>query len=78
MSRRIVRVRRLDFQTMTSEPITAAITRVQSLTTDVDSLRRSIDAQDLPLNDRQYLSRCFDLLEMELAALRDYLGGLSS
>ncbi|HEX7829478.1 MAG TPA: hypothetical protein VF787_07465 [Thermoanaerobaculia bacterium] len=63
---------------MTSEPITAAITRVQSLTSDVDSLRRSIDAQDLPLNDRQYLSRCFDLLEMELTALRDYLGGLSS
>lgn len=63
---------------MTSEPISAAITRVQSLTSDVDSLRRSIDAQDLPLNDRQYLSRCFDLLEMELTALRDYLGGLSS
>ena len=61
---------------MESGNIAAAIVRVQSIHADVENLRRVIDAEELTVSDRQYLSRCFDLLEMELGAVRQYLGGL--
>jgi hypothetical protein len=38
--------------------------------------RRALDDERLAVSDRQYLSRCCDLLEMELSALREYLDGL--
>lgn len=57
-------------------PFLASVAAVRSLERDVDALRRTIDAQKLSVSDRQYVSRCFDLLEMELDALRQFLGGL--
>jgi RNA polymerase-interacting CarD/CdnL/TRCF family regulator len=62
---------------MQSETIGAAIARLQSVASDVSDLRRTLDAEGLSVSDRQYLSRCFDLLEMELSALRQYLDGLA-
>jgi hypothetical protein len=44
----------------------------------VAGLRRVIDGEPLSVSDRQYLSRCFDLLGMELEAVRQYLGGLTA
>ncbi len=61
---------------MNAETQPSAIGRLQSITTEVDSLRRSIDEQELSASDRQYLSRCFELLQMELEALQEYLAGL--
>ncbi|MGN6183665.1 MAG: hypothetical protein ACTHQM_08440 [Thermoanaerobaculia bacterium] len=63
---------------MTSDHVSSAIARLQSITTDVDALRRSLDEHDLALTDRQYLSRCFELLSMELGAVSDYLRGMSA
>ena len=62
---------------MESETIGASIARLQSIAVDVSGLRRALDAEALSVSDRQYLSRCFDLLQMELDALRQYLDGLS-
>lgn len=61
---------------MDAETMDAAVARVQSIAKDVSELRRALDAQALPVSDRQYLSRCFDLLAMELGALRQYLEGM--
>ena len=63
---------------MDVETIGAVISRVQGIETDVASLRRTVDAEHLPASDHQYVSRCFDLLTMELDALRQYLRGLAS
>lgn len=62
---------------MESENIAAALLRVHSIHADVEVLRRSVNAEKLSVSDRQYLERCFDLLEMELVALQQYLGGLN-
>ena len=61
---------------MEPETFGEAIARVQSIATEVDDVRRTVDSKQLAVSDRQYLSRCFDLLEMELDALRQYLEGL--
>ncbi|HEX6639819.1 MAG TPA: hypothetical protein VF215_01835 [Thermoanaerobaculia bacterium] len=53
------------------------LVRVQVIASDVVALRRTIDGAELSVSDHQYLSRCFDLLTMELDALRQYLEGLS-
>jgi len=63
---------------MNSETTGAMISRVQAIETDVGGLRRTIDAEALAVSDRQYLSRCLDLLNMELEALRQYLSGLQT
>ena len=52
--------------------------RVQAIESDIVALRRTIDGEELSVSDHQYLSRCFDLLAMELDALRQYLHGLAS
>ena len=39
-------------------------------------LREAIAAEPLALNQQQYLARCFDLLHMELAAVRTYIADL--
>lgn len=62
---------------MEAETIGAATARLQSIASDVSGLRRALDAEELSVSDRQYLSRCFDLLDMELDALRQYLDGMS-
>lgn len=56
----------------------AVMSRVQAIASDIDALRRIVDAEPLSVSDRQYLSRCFELLQMELKALREYVGVLSS
>lgn len=61
---------------MQSETISTLTTRVGTLQADVGEFRRTIDLEELTVSDRQYLSRCFDLLDMELSALRDFLTGL--
>jgi hypothetical protein len=63
---------------MDPETIGAVLSRVEGIESDVGALRRTIDAEALSVSDRQYVSRCFDLLHMELEALRQYLGGLSA
>ena len=52
------------------------MTRVRTLEENVESLRRTLDGEDLATGDRQYLSRCFELLKMEVDALREYIEGL--
>ena len=61
---------------MAPEMIGAVIGRVRAIESEVDSLRRCIDGADLVSSDRQYLARCFDLLDLELDALREYVVGL--
>ena len=61
---------------MTAEMLATLVTRVQEIALDVASLRRMVDEQELAVSDRQYVSRCFDLLDMELGALRQYLDGM--
>jgi hypothetical protein len=56
----------------------ALIARLDAIQSDISELRRILDAEQLAVSDRQYLARCFDLLLMELDALRQYLGGLTS
>ena len=63
---------------MDAETIGGVLTRVQAIESDVVALRRTIDGEELSVSDHQYLSRCFDLLTMELDAVRQYLRGLSS
>ena len=63
---------------MDPETIGAVLSRVEGIESDVGALRRTIDAEALSVSDRQYVSRCFDLLHMELEALRQCLGGLSA
>ena len=63
---------------MDAATIGDVIARVQAIESDVAALRRTIDGEVLSVSDHQYLSRCFDLLTMELDALRQYLGGLAS
>lgn len=61
---------------MTAEAVDALIARIQSMDADVEVLRTAVDAEALAANQRQYLARCFDLLHMELAAVRSYIEGL--
>jgi hypothetical protein len=58
--------------------IGAVISRVGVVETELAALRRTIAAEELTVSDHQYLSRCFDLLAMELDALRQYISGLGS
>lgn len=63
---------------MDAETIGGVLARVQAIESDVVALRRTIDGEELSVSDHQYLSRCFDLLTMELDAVRQYLHGLAS
>lgn len=63
---------------MEAETVEVVIIRVQSIEADIAALRRTVEAERLLASDRQYLARCFDLLDMELGVLREYLGGVVS
>ena len=63
---------------MDAETIGGVLARVQAIESDIAALRRMIDGEELSVSDHQYLSRCFDLLTMELDAVRQYLHGLAS
>lgn len=61
---------------MTPEVLAGVVERLDGIADDVTSLRRMVDAEAMHVSDRHYVSRCFDLLDMELGALRQYLHGL--
>lgn len=61
---------------MQSETVNGLVARIQSMDAEVDVLRAAVDAEPLAANQRQYLARCFDLLHMELTAVRRYIEGL--
>lgn len=55
------------------ETADALIARIRSIEADVDMVQATVAAQPLAANQQQYLARCFDLLHMELAAVRTYI-----
>ena len=62
-------------------PITPAIAdgliaRIRSIEAEVETLQATIAAEPLATNQQQYLARCFDLLHMELSAVRTYIEDL--
>lgn len=61
---------------MKAETIDAVIAHIQSMHASVEVLRKTVDAEPLAANQRQYLARCFDLLQMELTAVRSYIEAL--
>ena len=63
---------------MDAQTTGAVIARVQAIESEIGALRRTVDAEALSVSDRQYVGRCFDLLSMELEALRHYIGGLTT
>lgn len=58
---------------MDSPTLRAAILRTQEIETEIAELRRNVELEPLGPADLQYLTRCFDLLAMELLALRQFL-----
>ncbi len=58
---------------MISDTAETLIARIRSIESEVDALQKIISAEALPENHRRYLARCFDLLHMELAAVRVYI-----
>ncbi|MFP5245509.1 MAG: hypothetical protein ACLGH0_02355 [Thermoanaerobaculia bacterium] len=58
------------------ETADSLIARIRSIEADVDIVRKTIAAEPLAANQQQYLARCFDLLDMELAAVRTYITDL--
>jgi hypothetical protein len=58
---------------MNKETCGAVIARVRAIESEVSWLREAIAREELAESDRQYLSRCFDLLTMELDAVCQYL-----
>jgi len=63
---------------MDSLTFRAAIARTHELESEIAELRRQIELEALGPADSQYLSRCFDLLAMELLALRQFITRLTN
>lgn len=61
---------------MQTETVGTLLDQLHRIEEQVGALRRTLDRETLAVSDRQYLSRCFDLLDMELGALGQYLDGL--
>ena len=61
---------------MDRQAMAAAIARVEVIEAEAAELRQLVEREPLAPSQRQYLSRCFDLLDMELSALRQYLARL--
>jgi hypothetical protein len=61
---------------MNQETTADVLARLEELQRGVDALRRTVDGSRYAISDRQYLARCFDLLTMEMTALREYLAGM--
>jgi hypothetical protein len=58
---------------MKPETADALVARIHAIEGEVDVLRSAVAAETLPANQQQYLARCFDLLHMELTAVRTYI-----
>jgi hypothetical protein len=61
---------------MRAEAVSAFVTRSREIEAQILELRGGVTSQEISESDRRYLSRCFELLQMELNALRDYIEGL--
>lgn len=61
---------------MRTETVDALLARIHSIETEVEVLQSTVDAERITESDRQYLARCFDLLHMELTAVRNYIAEL--
>jgi hypothetical protein len=61
---------------MTREMVVGFVQRITMIERDVADLRHNVTVQELSMSDLRYLSRCFDLLKIELDALREYVDGL--
>ena len=61
---------------MRAEAAADALRTLERMGIQAVQLRRLVDDEHLPESDRQYLGRCFDLLEMELSALTRYIEAL--
>jgi hypothetical protein len=59
-----------------TEALADVLRHVETMAADVAAMRRTIVTQDLATSDLQYLCRCFDLLDLELGAVRDYVNGM--
>ena len=59
--------------TMRPETVLVLTNRIRAIEAEIDVLHASVDAEPLAANQRQYLGRCFDLLHMELAAVRTFI-----
>lgn len=63
---------------MKAEIVETLTVRIEAIETEVALLQSMVEEEVLAPNQRQYLARCFDLLHMELAAVRSYIAGLPS
>ena len=61
---------------MKPETVEALVGRIEAIEAEVGVLQSAVGGELLAPNQRQYLARCFDLLHMELAAVRDYIAEL--
>jgi hypothetical protein len=61
---------------MKQETMDALIARIQSIEAEVGVLQSAVEAEVLAANQQQYLARCFDLLHLELTAVRSYIAAL--
>lgn len=61
---------------MRPQTVDALIARIQSIEGEVGALQFTVAGEALSGNQRQYLDRCFDLLHMELSAVRSYIADL--
>ncbi|HEX7150695.1 MAG TPA: hypothetical protein VF618_04335 [Thermoanaerobaculia bacterium] len=61
---------------MKRETADVLIRRIQAMEAEVNVLRSTVDGETLAANQQQYLARCFDLLHMELTAVRSYIDAL--
>lgn len=61
---------------ITSETADALIERIRSLEAEVEVLQCTVEREPLSANQQQYLARCFDLLHMELTAVRTYVADI--
>lgn len=56
-----------------SSPARPALGHMERIELEVELLRREIETTPLERSERQYVSRCFELLEIELRAVRQFL-----
>ncbi|HVE72013.1 MAG TPA: hypothetical protein VNI54_11650 [Thermoanaerobaculia bacterium] len=61
---------------MKPETVEALVGRIKAIEAEVGVLQSTVEGEVLAPNQRQYLARCFDLLHMELAAVRSYIAEL--
>jgi hypothetical protein len=61
---------------ITPETADDLIARIRSIQADLNLLQQTVAAEPLAASQQQYLARCFDLLHMELTAVRTYIADL--